>query len=74
MSHEPRTGIIDMIAAINVRTSAFGMPSKNSPSPKAKPWIIPMRTCPMTIASVILRNSCRNLVSVALENGERDLI
>ena len=74
MSHEPRTGIIDTRDATNVRINAFGTPKKKSPAPRARPCVIPIRTCPNTIAFVIPRNSCRNLVSVALENGERDLI
>jgi len=37
MSHEPRTGIIETRQAMNVRISAFGTPSMNSPSPTASP-------------------------------------
>ena len=70
MSHEPRTGIIDTIIARNVRIRAFGIPKKSRPTPSARPWTIPMKTCPKTIAFVIPLNSFRNFFSVASENGE----
>jgi len=69
-SHEPRTGIIETRQAMNVRISAFGTPSINSPIPRVSPWIIPIRTCPKIIALVIPLNSFRNFSSVFLENGE----
>ena len=68
---EPRMGIIETRHATNVRISAFGTPSKNSPTPIASPWMIPMKTCPKTIAFVIPLSSFRNFVSVASENGDR---
>jgi len=73
-SHEPRTGIIDAIIATKVRISTFGTPRKNSPAPSARPWIIPIRTCPNIIAFVIPLNSFRNLCSVASGNGESELM
>ena len=70
-SHEPRTGIIETRHAMNVRINAFGIPKINKPTPSAKPWIIPIKTWPKTIALVIPLNSLRNFFSVSLENGER---
>jgi len=70
-SHEPRTGIIDTRHAMNVKINAFGTPRMNRPIPSARPWIIPIRTCPKTIALVIPLNSFRNFFSVFLENGDR---
>ena len=70
-SHEPRTGTIDTIMARKVNIMAFGTPRRRSPIPTANPCIIPMRTCPNTIALVIPRSSFDNFFSVSLENGER---
>jgi len=56
--------------AINVKINVFGTPRKNSPTPTARPCIIPMKTCPKTIALVIPLNSFRNFFSVESENGD----
>ena len=67
---EPRTGIIETMHAMNVRIRAFGTPRKNRPAPIARPWTIPMKTCPKTIAFVMPLSSLRNFFSVASENGD----
>lgn len=69
-SHEPSTGIIDTRDATTVKTKTLGTPKKNSPAPKARPCMTPMKTCPKIIAFVIPLNSFRNFSSVAFENGE----